>query len=120
MTSINVTLPPAPTEGVDLAVRIDSYEFLDATRVRIRYTFTNPGNVDILNLKATAGFDGRPATTWTRTETYKPGTSKSMASVFPSNMWGTLPNTFRIKITQVNGVADTNVANNEASILIQR
>jgi hypothetical protein len=35
-------------------------------------------------------------------------------------MWGTLPNTFRIKITQVNGVADTNVANNEASILIQR
>lgn len=120
MTSINVTLPPAPTEGADLAVRIDSYEFLDATRVRIRYTFTNTGKVDILSLKATVGFDGKPSTTWTRTETYKPGTSKSMGSVFPSVMWGTLPNTFRIKITQVNGVADTNVANNEASILIQK
>lgn len=120
MTSINVTLPPAPTEGVDLAVKINSYEFLDATRVRVNYTFTNAGNVDILNLKASVGFDGKPTTTWTRTETYKPGTSRSMGSVFYSNMWGTLPNTFRIKITQVNGVADTNVANNEASILIQR
>lgn len=120
MTSINVTLPPAPTEGVDLAVKINSYEFLDATRVRINYTFTNAGNVDILNLKATVGFDGKPTTTWTRTETYKPGTSRSMGSVFYSNMWGTLPNTFRIKITQVNGVADTNVANNEASVLISR
>jgi len=119
MTSINVTLPPAPTEGVDLGVKINSYEFLDATRVRIRYTFTNAGSVDVLNLKATAGFDGRPATTWTRTETYKPGTSKSMASVFPSNMWGTLPNTFRIKITQVNGISDTNVSNNESSILVK-
>jgi hypothetical protein len=120
MTSINVTLPPAPIEGADLAVRINGYEFLDATRVRIGYTFTNTGNVDIISLKATVGFDGKPSTTWTRTETYKPGTSKSMGSVFPSTMWGTLPNTFRIKITQVNGVADTNVANNEASILIQK
>jgi subtilisin family serine protease len=118
MTSINVTLPPAPTEGVDLLVKIESYEFLDSTRVRIRYTFSNVGKVDVVSLKATAGFDGKPATTWTRTELYRPGTSKSMASVFPSNMWGTLPNTFRIKIIQVNGVADANASNNESSIII--
>lgn len=118
MTSINVTLPPAPTEGVDLLVKIESYEFLDSTRVRIRYTFANVGKVDVVSLKATAGFDGKPATTWTRTELYRPGTSKSMASVFPSVMWGTLPNTFRIKIIQVNGVADANASNNESSIII--
>jgi hypothetical protein len=118
MTSINITLPPAPTEGMDLLVKIDSYEFLDSTRVRVRYTFANVGKVDIVSLRATAGFDGKPATTWTRTELYKPGVSKSMASVFPSNMWGTLPNTFRIKIIQVNGVADANASNNESSIII--
>lgn len=119
-TSINVTLPPTPIEGVDLGVRINSYEFLDATRVRINYTFTNSGNVTITSLKATAGFDGKSSTTWTRTETYAPGTSRTMASVFYSTMWGTLPNTFRIKITQVNGVPDTVTANNEASVLISR
>ena len=120
MTSINVTLPPAPTEGVDLGVRRIIKKFLDATRVRINYTFTNAGSVDVLNLKATVGFDGRPTTTWTRTETYKPGTSRTMASVFPSTMWGTLPNTFRITITQVNGVPDTNVSNNVSTILVNK
>ncbi len=118
MTSINVTLPPAPTQGVDLGIKINSYEFLDATRVRVNYTFTNTGSVDILNLKATAGFDGKPATTWTRTEVYKPGQSRTMGSVFYSTSWGTLPNTFRIKITQVNGIIDENPNNNESSILI--
>jgi hypothetical protein len=120
MTSINVTLPPAPTEGVDLSVKINSYEFLDTTRVRINYTFTNAGSADVVSLKATVGFDGRPTTTWNRTETYKPGTSRTMASVFPSTMWGTLPNTFRITITQVNGVPDTNTSNNVSTILVNK
>jgi hypothetical protein len=91
---------------------------LDATRVRIGYRFKNVGSATVTNLKATAGFDGRTPNNWNRTETYAPGSSRSMGSVFYTNMSPTFPNTFRIKIVQVNGVIDENPTNNEASILI--
>ena len=118
MTAINVTVPPPPTTQLDMQVEISGYEWLDATRVKIGYRFKNVGSATVTNLKATAGFDGRTPNTWTRTETYAPGSSKSMGSVFYTNMSPTFPNTFRIKIVQVNGVIDENPTNNEASILI--
>jgi hypothetical protein len=118
MTAINVTVPPPPTAQLDMQVEISGYEWLDATRVRIGYRFKNVGSATVTSLKATAGFDGRTPNNWSRTETYVPGSSRSMGSVFYTNMSPTFPNTFRIKIVQVNGVIDENPANNEASILI--
>jgi hypothetical protein len=101
-----------------MQVEITGYTWLDASRVRVSYRFRNVGAATVTSLKATAGFDGRTPNTWNRTETYAPNTSRSMSSVFPSNMSPSFPNTFRIKIVQVNGVIDENTANNEASILI--
>ena len=120
LTSINVTQIPTPGQGVDGEIRITGYEWLDATRVRIRYTFTNRGTANITSWKALAGFDGRPQTTWNRTDSVAPGRSISMGSVFPSNMFGTLPNTFKIEITQVNGSPDINISNNVATILVSK
>jgi hypothetical protein len=117
-TPINVVQVAPPSSTADLSVRITGYTFLDATRVRVNYAFKNVGNVNVTSLKALVGFDGRSQLTWSRSETYLPNQERAMSSVFPSSMWGTLPNTFRIKITQVNGATDTNAANNEASILI--
>jgi subtilisin family serine protease len=117
-TPINVVQVTPPTSIADMSVLINGFSFVDATRVRVTYTFKNVGAVTVTSLKAQVGFDGKSQTTWNRGETYLPNQERTMSSVFPSTMWGTLPNTFRIKITQVNGATDTNTANNEASILI--
>lgn len=118
LTSINVTQMPTPTQSVDGEIKITGYEWLDPTRVRISYTLTNRGTATITSWKATAGFDGKPQVTWNRTDTIPPGRFASMGSVFSSNMFGTIPNTFKITVTQVNGVPDTNISNNIASILV--
>jgi subtilisin family serine protease len=120
LTSINVTQAPTPGQGVDGEIKINSYEWLDATRVRIRYTFTNRGTVNITSWKALAGFEGRPQTTWNRTDVIAPGRSVVLGSVFPSNLYGTMPNTFKIEVTQVNGAPDSNISNNVATIFVQK
>jgi hypothetical protein len=118
LTSINVTQISVPVGGADGEIKINSYEWLDSSRVRIWYTITNKGTVNITSWKATVGFDGRSTVTWNRADFIAPGRSLRMGSVFPSSMYGTLPNTFRITITQVNGAADVNPANNSSSMLI--
>jgi hypothetical protein len=120
VTSINVTQIPTPGQTVDGEIKITGYEWLDATRVRIRYTFTNKGTATITSWKAVVGFDGNPTSTWNRTDVIAPGRSASFGSVFPSVLYGTLPNTFRIDVTQVNGAPDGNMSNNKSSILVSK
>jgi len=120
ITSINVTQVTAPGQGVDGEIKITGYEWLDATRVRIRYSFTNKGSVNITSWKALAGFEGRPQTTWNRGDFLTPGKTLSFGSVFSSNMYGTMPNTFKIEVTQVNGAPDSNISNNVATIFVQK
>jgi hypothetical protein len=120
LTAINVTQSPTPSDGVDGEIKINSYEWLDATRVRIRYTFTNRGTVNITSWKALAGFEGKPQTTWNRNEFLAPGRSTVLGSVFPSNLYGTIPNTFKIEVTQVNGAPDSNISNNISTILVNK
>jgi hypothetical protein len=117
-TSINVTQMPTPTDGVDGEIKITGYEWIDATRVRIRYMLTNRGTSNITSWKAVVGFDGMPQVTWNRNDIIAPGRYGSFGSVFTSNLYGTIPNTFRINVTQVNGVPDSNISNNTASILV--
>ncbi len=120
LTSINVTQIPTPGQTVDGEIKITGYEWLDATRVRIRYTLTNKGTATITSWKAVVGFDGNPTSTWNRTDVILPGRSASFGSVFPSILYGTLPNTFRIDVTQVNGAPDGNMSNNKSSILVSK
>jgi hypothetical protein len=120
LTSINVTQAPLPVTSLDAEVALTSYEWLDATRVRIYYRMTNRGTVTITSWKASVGFEGRPQSTWNRGDVVAPGKSTSGGTVWSLNNMGTLPNTFKIQVTQVNGVIDENSANNVATILVSK
>ena len=108
--------------GGKLAAEVvaNRYEWLDADRVRIWYTFTNKGTTTITSWKAVVGFDGKTPTNWNRTQTVLPGKSFSSGSVFPSTMYGTLPNTWRMRVTELNGLPDANPSNNETSIVVSK
>ena len=118
MTNIQVTQTPPPTGNLDASIALTSYEWLDATRVRIYYTMTNRGVVPITSWRASVGFEGKPSSTWNRADVVAPGKSTSGGTVWSTTSMGTLPNTFKITITQVNGIIDDNVQNNVATILV--
>jgi hypothetical protein len=81
---------------------------------------TNRGTVTITSWKASVGFEGRPPSTWNRGDVVAPGKSTSGGTVWSTNSMGTLPNTFKLQVTQVNGVIDENSANNVATILVSK
>ena len=118
-TGINVTQKPAPVEGVDLEVGITGYKWLDDKRCQISFGYTNRGNVTITGYKVLAGFEGQRTSTWNRTDRLLPGKSSMGTAVFQSG-FGTLPNIFKLQITQVNGAVDLNEENNSSSILVTK
>jgi hypothetical protein len=120
VTSVNVTTPTAPDQTLDAEVAITGYEWLDATRVRVAYRITNKGTSTITSYKGRSGFDGQHQSNWSRSERIMPGRSVSMATVWPTSIQGTLPNTWRVRVTELNGLPDSNPSNNEASILVVR
>jgi len=120
VTSVNVTTPTPPDQTLDAEVSVTGYEWLDATRVRVAYRITNKGTSVITSYKGQSGFDGQYQNKWSRSERILPGRSASMATVWPASTHGSLPNTWRIRITELNGLPDSNPANNEASVLVTR
>lgn len=119
-TAVTVFTPTPPTQNLDVQAEVTGYEWIDATRVRIRYKVTNKGTATVTSWKAVVGFDGQWNSTWNRTETILPGRSVTGGTVWPTNLQGQLPNTWRIRVTELNGLPDSNPANNEASILVTR
>ena len=100
---------------------IDSYEWLDANRVRIRYTFFNRGTVVITSMKVQHGLVGGFNGTWNRTDRIEVGRSVTMSSVYNVTTPPVpLPTDFVLTITAVNGVPDNNVANNTARMQIKK
>ena len=120
LTSINVAMPTPPTQVLDAEVVTTGFEWLDATRVRIWYKITNKGTGTITSYKGISGFDGQYQGSWTRNDRIMPGRSVSMGTVWSAQMQGQLPNTWRVRITEVNGLPDSNPANNEGSIVVTR
>ncbi len=89
------------------SVTIDSYEWLDANRVRIRYTFHNKGSVKITSLKVNHGFVGGFNGTWNRADVIDVGRSASFASVYNITMPVTpIPTKYTLSIVAVNGSPD--------------
>jgi hypothetical protein len=120
-TGLNIVLAAPPAEGLDAAVTIDGYEWLDANRVRIRYTFHNKGSINITSLKVNHGLVGGFAGTWNRTDRIDVGRSITMASVYNVTMPPVaLPTDYVLTIVAVNGVPDNNVANNTARLQIKK
>ena len=120
LTSINVAMPTPPTQVLDAEAVATGFEWLDATRVRIWYKITNKGTGTITSYKGISGFDGQYQSNWTRNDRIMPGRSVSMGTVWSTSTQGQLPNTWRVRITEVNGLPDSNPANNEGSILVTR
>jgi hypothetical protein len=120
VTSVNVTTPTPPDQTLDAEVIITGYEWLDATRVRVSYRITNKGTSIITSYKGRSGFDGQFQSNWSRSERILPGRSVSVGTVWSSSVQGTLPNTWRVRINELNGLLDSNPSNNEASVLVTR
>ena len=120
VTSITLTTPTPPDQTLDIEVKITGYEWLDASRVRVSYRITNKGTSVITSYKGVSGFDGQYQSNWSRPERIMPGRSVGMGTVWPTSTQGTLPNTWRVRITEVNGLPDSNPSNNEASVLVVR
>jgi hypothetical protein len=120
VTSITLTTPTPPDQTLDAEVKITGYEWLDANRVRVSYRITNKGTSVITSYKGVSGFDGQYQSNWSRPERIMPGRSVGQGTVWHTSTQGTLPNTWRVRITEVNGLPDSNPSNNEASVLVTR
>ena len=120
VTSITVTTPTPPGQSLDVEVKITGYEWLDANRVRVSYRITNTGTSVITSYKGVSGFDGQYQSNWNRPERIMPGRWVGQGTVWHTSIQGTLPNTWRVRVTELNGLPDSNPANNSASILVTR
>lgn len=120
-TGTTITLASPPAEGLDAAVTIDRYEWLDANRVRIFYTFHNKGSVVITSMKVNHGLVGSFTGTWNRTDRIEVGRSATFGSVYNVTMPPVaLPTDYVLTITAVNGVPDNNPTNNTARLQIKK
>jgi len=120
-TGTTITLVNPPAAGLDASVTIDRYEWLDANRVRIYYTFYNKGSVVITSMKVNHGLVGGYTGTWNRTDRIEVGRSATFASVYNVTMPPVaLPTDYVITITAVNGVPDNDVTNNTARLQIKK
>lgn len=120
ITTINVVAPAPPSGTPDLSIQIERYEWLDAERVRIFFKVTNVGSVPVTSWRCVNKWDGKPSLTWNRAETINPGRWVGGGTVQPMVLWGTMPNTFRMEITAVNGAPDNNSTNNVATVTVTR
>jgi hypothetical protein len=120
-TGCNIAPINPPADGTDAEASIESYEWLDANRVRIRYKFTNKGSVAITSLKAKHGFANGFQGVWNRTDVIQPGRSVTLGAVYSTSWIGvTLPAIYTIEIVAVNGSPDAVTSNNIASKEIKK
>jgi hypothetical protein len=118
-TGTTITALNPPTTGVDAEVKINSFTWLDANRVRINYTTFNRGSVPITSWKATYGFEGGQIATWDRADRIAVGANMSFGSVMYLNGI-TVPRNFTIQIVAVNGSPDAVTSNNTSTILVTK
>ena len=120
-TGLTITMVNPPAQGLDAAVTIDGYEWLDANRVRIRYTFYNKGTVTITSMKVTHGLVGGFTGSWNRADKIDVGRSQTFASVYNVTSPPTpMPTDYVLTITAVNGVPDNDSTNNTARLQIKK
>jgi len=120
-TGLTITLVNPPASGLDASVTIDRYEWLDANRVRIFYTFYNKGSVVITSMKVNHGLVGGFTGTWSRADRIEVGKSATFGSVYNiTSPPVALPTDYVLTITAVNGVPDNDSTNNTARMQIKK
>ena len=116
--SISISAP-TPT-GLDMGVKVNSYEWLPDGRVRINYSFSNLGQENITSSQIVAEFVGGYRTTWSRKDIIAIGRTINLSSVYPASTFpASFPATYRLTILKVNGRDDL-PNQNESKLLINR
>lgn len=114
-----VTTGPVPSNsGLDLAVEILQTRYNRSGRLYVKYKFTNVGSVAITRYKFVRGFVGGTQQTKNVTNVnMQPGQSTTVETSW-SNLPPSYPGTFKIVITEVNGVVDSVSTNNVSTIQV--
>ena len=116
-----VTTGPVPSNsGLDLAVQILQTRYRNSGRLLVKYKFTNVGSVAITSYTFVRGFIGGTQQTKTVSNVnMQPGQSTTVETPW-SNLPPSYPGTFRVTITQVNGVVDSVSTNNVSTIQVNQ
>jgi hypothetical protein len=116
-----VTTGPVPSNsGLDLAVQILQTRYRSSGRLLVKYKFTNVGSVAITSYTFVRGFIGGTQQTKTVSNVnMQPGQSTTVETPW-SNLPPSYPGTFRVTITQVNGVVDSVSTNNVSTIQVNQ
>jgi hypothetical protein len=116
-----VTVGPVPSNsGLDLAVQILQTRYSGSGRLYVKYKFTNVGSVAITSYKFVRGFVGGTQQTKTvNNVNIQPGQSTTVETPW-SNLPPSYPGTYRVTITEVNGVVDSITANNVSTIQVNQ
>ena len=119
-TSASISISSATSTGLDMGVKVKSYEWLADGRVRINYSFSNLGAEIITSSRIIAEFVGGYKTTWNRNDRIASGSTINLSSVYPSSTFpASFPATYRLTIEKVNGRDDL-PNQNTSSLLINR
>lgn len=120
-TIINVTAPgPGPTPpstGLDLGVELLSYGYNTSGTLFFRWRVKNFGSVPVTNFKYVRGFIGGTQMTTSSNQTFAPGQSLTYQTNW-FNPPASYPGTYKITITEVNGVQDSVSTNNVSTITV--
>jgi hypothetical protein len=116
-----VTTGPVPSNsGLDLSVQILQYRYSSSGKLYIKQKFTNTGSVAITSYKFVKGFIGGTQQTKTISNlNMQPGQSTTTDTVWHS-IPPSYPGTYRITITEVNGVVDSIGTNNVSTIQVNQ
>jgi hypothetical protein len=116
-----VTTGPVPSNsGLDLSVQILQYRYSNAGKLYIKQKFTNTGSVAITGYKFVKGFVGGTQQTKTINNlNMQPGQSTTTDTAWNS-IPPSYPGTYKITITEVNGVVDSIATNNVSTIQVNQ
>lgn len=116
-----VTTGPVPSNnGLDLAVQILQTRYSSTGKLYIKYKFTNVGSVAITRYKFVRGFVGGTQQTKTvNNVNMQPGQSATVETVWYSQP-SSYPGTYKVTITEVNGVVDSVSTNNVSTIQVNQ
>jgi len=116
-----VTTGPVPSNsGLDLSVQILQTRYAANGKLYVKQRFTNTGSVAITSYKFVRGFiGGTQQTKQINSVNMQPGQSATSETVWSSNP-PSYPATYKITITEVNGVVDSIATNNVSTIQVNQ
>jgi subtilisin family serine protease len=119
-STASIAIASSTPTGLDMGVKVKSYEWMADGRLRISYSFTNLGNEIITSSRIIAELVGGYKTTWNRNDRIASGATINLSSVYPPSTFpASFPATYRLTILKVNGRDDL-MNQNESKLLINR